>query len=531
MVTAFQSRPSADILRRLFMNDESFAIPPRNLADVLTARAATDTSRLAYADRNTELTFGELYAEASAIAAGLVQRGVQSGDRVVLGLTAGLNFVRVFWAVQLLGAVSCALNPQAPAITTVKRALRVRPKLLITMDDNLAREARAAGIDAIAQLPQANQTLPRCTATGHDVAVLQTTSGTSGEPRIAMITHDNIMTSVRGGRVLGLTRDSVFVAWVPPWHDLGLIRFMIGAAYAGAQCHIVAPSIHTIPEWLATIARVRGTLTGAPDFAYRLATRFVPPNRLDLSSLKHATSGGEPVRLSTIRSFESSFGLEGVIRPGYGLAEATLAVTCLRAGERLRTDERGNVSCGAAAPGAELRIDAEDGLPGEILVRGPLVFAGYFEAEEATRDVLREGWLRTGDIGRLDSDGHLYVLGRKRAMLKRGGSVLAPRELEEAAQEVAGVKIAAAVGLATDDKTEAIIVAVEVDAEEDLERVMREVAESIRGAVGFLPECVVVLKARTLSRTANGKLRHDVLRAGLSDGTLQREGAILTSST
>jgi acyl-CoA synthetase (AMP-forming)/AMP-acid ligase II len=320
------------------------------------------------------------------------------------------------------------------------------------------------------------------------------------------------------------------VSWVPPWHDLGLIRFILTAPYVGAQCHIVPPAVNTIPEWLATIARVRGTFTGAPDFAYRLAARFVNPKTVDLSSLTDARSGGEPVRLSTIRLFEETFGLPGVVKPGYGLAEATLGVTSLGAGEPLRVDEHGNVSCGTALPGAEVRIDAAECQPGEILVRGPLVFAGYFEAEEATRAIIRDGWLHTGDTGRLDADGHLYVLGRTRAMLKRAGSVLAPRELEEAAQEVSGVKIAAAVGLATESGTEAIVVAVEADADHDLDQLMRDVAESVRRAIGFLPERVVVLKPRTLPRTANGKLRHDVLRTALMDGTLQREGAIVTSS-
>lgn len=513
------------------MTDDSFAVQPRNLADIIISRAATDTDRLAYAERTAQLTFGELHAEAAAIAAGLAQRGVQARDRVVLCLPAGLEFVRAFWAVQLLGAVSCALNPGTPVFTTVKRALRVRARLLFTPDEDLAREARLAGIETITQLPRESATTLRSgVCTGEEVAVLQTTSGTSGEPRAAMITHHNILTAAAAGRVMGLTPDSVMVCWVPPWHDLGLIRFLITGPYFGAACHIVPPAVHTIPEWLATIERVRGTFTGAPDFAYRLAARFAAWKNFDLSSLQHARSGGEPVRLSTIRRFEDAFGLPGVVEAGYGLAEATLGVAARRAGESLRVDERGNVSCGTALPDVVMRIEADEGSPGEILVRGPVVFAGYFDGLEETREILSDGWLRTGDIGRMDHDGHLYVLGRKRAMLKRGGSVLAPRELEEAAQEVTGVKIAAAVGLVTADQTEAIVVAVETDADSDPQRVVREVGESVRKAMGFLPERVIVLGRGSLPRTANGKLRHDVLRAALMDGTLQEEGAILRSS-
>ena len=173
------------------------------------------------------------------------------------------------------------------------------------------------------------------------------------------------------------------------------------------------------------------------------------------------------MRRSTIAGFEERFGVPGVLRPGYGLAEATLGVTALRPGEPLRVDGRGNVSCGRPFPGVEVRIARRTGeeASGEILVRGPAVFAGYFDAAEATAEALRDGWLHTGDVGRLDADGHLYVLGRRRALLKRGGAPLAPRELEEAAGSVPGVRLAAAVGLppAGDAATEEIAVAVEAD--------------------------------------------------------------------
>ena len=159
------------------------------------------------------------------------------------------------------------------------------------------------------------------------------------------------------------------VSWVPPWHDLGLVRFMIGSVYNGAACHIVTPSIQTIPRWLETITKVRGTISGAPDFAYRLAARFADPSAIDLSSVRWMTNGGEPVRLSTIEAFETRFDCRGVVCPGYGLAEATLGVTCIRPGETIRVDERGNVGCGKALPGVEVKIDVEgDDGAGEILV-------------------------------------------------------------------------------------------------------------------------------------------------------------------
>jgi acyl-CoA synthetase (AMP-forming)/AMP-acid ligase II len=451
------------------------------LDQVLALRVAGE-DRVAFVERDARLTYHELSHDAGSLAAGLAERGVRRGDRVALLLPAGLDFVRVFWAVQRLGAISCALNPFAPAETIARRVARIRPRLTVTSVDEVPRLGGMAS--AAPQDPEG-------------IAYLQATSGTSGEPRLAMIRHRNVAAVQRAAiEAMGITANDVLVSWVPPWHDLGLVRFVITPVFTGASCHIVTPSVRTIAEWLATIGRVGGTITGAPDFAYRLAMRLADPRNVDLSTLRFATNGGEPVRQSTIAAFEERFGVRGVVLPGYGLAEATLGVSTIRPGERLRVDERGNVSCGRPMPGVEVRIDVS----GEILVRGENVFAGYFDAAEDPR---RDGWLHTGDAGRLDEDGHLYVLGRRRAMLKRGGATLAPREVEEAAMHVAGVKIAAAVNVDGE-----IVVAIESDAVD----ITSEVARSIHHALGFRPRVMVA----SIPRTSNGKIRYDALRENLT---------------
>ncbi|HYH46828.1 MAG TPA: AMP-binding protein, partial [Thermoanaerobaculia bacterium] len=360
------------------------------------------------------------------------------------------------------------------------------------------------------------------------IAFLQPTSGTSGEARAAVVLQRQVIASLCATReMVGIGPADVLVSWVPPWHDLGLMRFVLGPVYFGAPCHLVQPAIRTLPQWLRTAAEVHATVLGAPDFAWRLATRLVDPQGLDLSAVRYATNGGEPVRQSTILAFEERFGVPGAIRPGYGLAEATLGVTGLRPGEPLRVDERGNVSCGRPMPGVEVRIAGSD--TGEILVRGPAVFAGYFEAPEATAEALRDGWLHTGDIGRNDADGHLYVLGRKRALLKRGGAPLAPREVEEAVEGVPGLRVAAAVGLppAAGASTEEIAVVIEADPAADPARVAGAAAAAVEAALGFAPDRVIMLAPRTLPRTTNGKIRHGVLRQALIEGELEAQGAVL----
>lgn len=467
-----------------------------SLVDVLAQHAASQPDALAYAHDGELLTYGQLFEDAGALASGLMQAGVRAGDRVAMLMPAGLDWMRAFWAIQRAGAVSCAFNPYVPAETSARRAARVRPALILT---------------SLEDLPRGASDLPRPDVGPESLAFLQPTSGTSGESRAVMIRQRNILSVVQGAlEAYDVTAGDVLVSWVPPWHDLGLVRFVIGTICNGSSCHIVTPSIQNIPRWLETVKNVRATITGAPDFAYRLATRLVDPRSVDLSSVRWMTNGGEPVRQSTIEAFESRFGGRRMICPGYGLAEATLGVTFTRPEDPIRIDERGNVSCGKPLPGVEVRID-----DGEILVRGDGVFAGYFDAPEATAETLRDGWLHTGDVGHLDDDGELYVLGRRRAMLKRGGAVLAPRELEEAAQNVDGVRVAAAIGMTRVDATEEIVLAIEIDPRADSDAVSAAVAQEVRRTIGFAPERVIVMPPRSIPRTYNGKIRHDVLREQL----------------
>ncbi|MFL6247186.1 MAG: class I adenylate-forming enzyme family protein [Thermoanaerobaculia bacterium] len=464
-----------------------------SLADILAQRATARPHALAYAHGSERITYGELFEDAGALASGLMQAGVRAGDRVAMLMPAGLDWMRAFWAIQRAGAVSCAFNPYVPAETSARRTARVRPALILTSLDDLPRGASNP---------------PRPDVDLESLAFLQPTSGTSGESRAVMIRQRNILAVVRNAPI---TEDDVLVSWVPPWHDLGLVRFVIGTIFSGASCHLVTPSIQTIPLWLETLTRVRGTVSGAPDFAFRLAARLVDPRGIDLSSVRWMTNGGEPVRQSTIEAFESRFGGRSIC-PGYGLAEATLGVTLTRPGDPIRVDERANVSCGQPLPGVEVRIE-----DGEILVRGDGVFAGYFDAPEATAETLRDGWLHTGDVGYLGTEGELYVLGRRRAMLKRGGAVLAPRELEEAAQNVEGVRVAAAIGMTRMDATEEIVLAIEIDPRADGDAISAAVAQEVRRTIGFAPERVIVMPPKSIPRTYNGKIRHDVLRGELQN--------------
>jgi fatty-acyl-CoA synthase len=489
---------------------------PKTLRDVLLARAETDPDRLAYEDELRRITFREL-ARAAALRAGqLAEMGVRAGDRVALVLPSGIAFAEAFWGLQLLGATPASYNPSVPAQTLERRIARIRPRLVV----------REGDLDAA---PPPSHPAPEPADLGaEDLAFLQPTSGTSGEPRAAMLRHRSVLACMRANAEDDhIRRDDILVNWVPPWHDLGLVRFVIAAVYFGSPCHILQPAVRTIPAWLEAVGRFGGTVTVAPDFAYRLATRMVDPATVDLSTLRYLNSGGEPPRGSTIRQFEERFDVPGRLLAGYGLAEATLGVTVTMPGEPLKLDTHGNVSNGRPFPGVEVRIAGDGSEPGEILVRGDIVFAGYFDAPEESEQVLRDGWLHTGDIGYLDDDGDLFVLGRMRAMIKRAGAVIASRELEEAAQEVDDVRVAAAVGVPPQSAvSDSIVVVVETSRQstQPPETTAAEVSRSIVQTAGFAPTRVIVVPPATIPRTPNGKLRHSRLRELLLAGAIAGTG-------
>lgn len=510
-------------------------------AAALLARAQERPEALAFACDAERLTNSRLFFEASRIAAGLAAQGLAPRDRVALVLPAGLDFVRGFAAVSLSGAVPFAISPGLSPAVVMSRAERGRPRLVLASANLRAELARAGdgglevvAIESIARPVDLPFAPPRVEP--EDPAILQLTSGTTGEPRFAVLSH-RALTAWRRQAIGPLlpTPDDVLAGWVPPWHVMGLMRFVWLPIVCGGEVHLVAPSVRTLGSWLETAARVRATFTSASDFALRMAVRVVGQRTLDLGSLRWVATGGEPVRATTIRGFETKFDLPGIVRPAYGLAEATLAVTGVRPGEPLVLDAAGNVSCGRPLPGAEVRIvDKHDaccptGQLGEIQIRTPALFSGYFDGVPGDSRWLADGWLATGDWGHLGPEGELYVFGRRRTLLKHGGATFAPRELEEAAERTAGISAAAAITLGHTGSEGGVLVIVAEDSSpesrEPQERA-REVASAVRREIGILPGEVILLRPGTLPRTESGKLRHAELGRMLAAASLD-PGSVL----
>ncbi len=514
------------------------AYPSRPLFVFHDARGALLRALPSPASNSCELDHGALATLSRRLAVGLLSRGISHGDRVALTIDAPAGdfapaalTIAAILACYRLGATPAVLNTEVPKVALDRRLATLGPHL--RLDTALAKGLLAAAPDHPDSLRDALAATTPSTPT--TPAFLQLTSGTSGEPKAAVITHQNLLASLTASeRAVGIgpsNPDDILVGWVPLHHDLGLVRFALTPLYAGTRTHLLPPTIASLEAWIRLIAEQSATVTGAPDFAYRLATRIVPAR--PLPSLRLATNGGEPVRHSTLTHFEARFGCPGAVRPGYGMAEATLGITAVRPGDIVTVDERGAVSCGLPLPHLELRIvpltytpttDTEPpsvptGELGQVAVAGPNVFAGYLSPTSSNLDrtTFVGRWHLTGDTGYLAADGRLTVLGRSRVMLKRAGAMLAPRELEEVADRSGaplGVRFTAAVGI-TGPVSDDIALVAEVRPGLDdaaLSNIRQALDASLREALGFSPQRIVLAPPGTIPLTHNGKIRHAALR-------------------
>jgi fatty-acyl-CoA synthase len=413
------------------------------------------------------LSFPELWRTACQRANRLHELGLEKGDRVAIILPETDTFVLGFLGCLTAGLVPVPVSPPlTPAKMdaygeTVRHILRASgAKALITMPrlqgllGELLSGAGPGGEDVRVILDGAlegaleDDPEPPCTVAPGDLAFLQFTSGSTPEPKGVMVTHENLSVNAEAIMFDGLrsTPRDRGVSWLPPFHDMGLVGFVISPLYAKVPVMFL-PTMSFIRRpriWLDAIHRFRGTITFAPSFAYSLAARWVTDEQMqgwDLSCLKVLGCGAEPSPRDVLQGFADRFAPVGLsakaLLPCYGLAEATLAVTFVGLDEEMKIDrvcadsmKRGEarapngrgtielVSSGRPFPGHRLRIVDEAGSPvaervvGQILLRGPSVTAGYWGHPEETAEVFRDGWLHTGDLGYL-ADGELYVCGRK----------------------------------------------------------------------------------------------------------------------
>ncbi len=516
------------------------------LTELMRRRAALSPASQYFHLYGHTVTYAELWAQSGRYAASLARAGVGRGEKVALIYPTCAEFFYTFFGACRIGAVPVPLYPTLGVEATAAVLADAEAAAVATIGwfrAGVAESARLAGVRTILEPPDLEADAPPAPfveAREEDLAFLQYTSGSTGQPRGVMLTHDNVVSTVKFmAEAVGVTAADRVVSWLPLYHDMGLIGCSFTPPLVGTPLWLLPPDLRNPRQWLELVTEIRATFTVSPDFGYRNCVRNIRDTTgIDLSSLRAALSGAEPVRTSTTAAFERHFGLKHVIAPCYGLAEATLAVAVWPFGTPLRTDASGRfISAGLPCRGVSIRIlppgdarDPAEALPalseGEICVKSPGVMRGYYNNTEATARVLTpDGWLRTGDLGFLDADGYLFVTGRLKDVLVLGGENVAPLDIEELVDHVPGVRYSAAVGVESDRTgTQRLYVVAEVRDEsaspEAYHRLVADIVKRVHEGRGHRPARVLLVRTGTIPKTSSGKIQRSRLGEMIAERAL-----------
>lgn len=528
-----------------------------------------------------DLTYQSLYQEAQALAGRLRARGVSPRETVALMLPTQREFFTLFFGILFAGAVPVPLYPptRREALAEHLRSQaailsNAQAKLLIAVEEakRLAPLLRplAPSLEAIAtpeDFTHGASEPPLLSAAPRDTALLQYTSGSTGQPKGVILPHAQLLANLRAlGEAARISEADVFVSWLPLYHDMGLIGAWFGSLYFGIPGVLMNPlAFLARPErWLWALHAQKGTLTAAPNFAYELCVRQIPDDALeglDLSALRLAVSGAEPVNPETLSRFISRFEAYGLkptaVAPAYGLAECVVGLSLTPPGrgpriETLRREpflndgravlaEAGEktalafVSCGKPLPEHRVRAVDAQGSPlperqvGHLEFSGPSSTPGYYRNPEATRKLRRDGWLDTGDMGYL-ADGEVFVTGRAKDMIIRGGQHLFPEPLEEAVSELPSiVPNGVAVFGAPDPRsgTERLLVFAETaeSRPEALEALRRSIQALGLQILNTAPDAILFGAPQSAPKTASGKIRRSACRELYLQGKLGKPQA------
>jgi 1-acyl-sn-glycerol-3-phosphate acyltransferase len=531
---------------------------------------------LASDDEIQTCSYAELDTRARRVAAGLHASGLLRQQACALMLPTSLDFFAVYCGILMAGGIPVPIYP---------------PFRMSQIEDHLKRQAGIlANCEAaiLVTVPEATlvagflkgdvPTLHRVTTPGEleaadgalepvpvhagDVAFIQYTSGSTGNPKGVVLTHANLLANIRAmGHAAQAGPRDVFVSWLPLYHDMGLIGAWLGTLYFAVHLVLMSPVsfLGRPARWLWAIHRTRATISAAPNFAYEICASRLDEQELqglDLSSVRWAFNGAEPVSADTMTRFATRFAPFGfdprALAPVYGLAESALDITfppprrgvlvdyidreaLVHAGRAVPIAPGDPhalklVACGRALPGHAVRIADRKGreLPerteGRIEFRGPSATSGYYRNPEATASLFDGDWLDTGDLGYLAA-GELYVTGRAKDMIIRGGHNVYPYELEDAVGSLPGVRKGCVAVFGARDATaatERIVVLAETRETDPgaRDRLRGEINQLAVALIGGPPDDIVLGPPHAVLKTSSGKIRRAATRDAYERGLL-----------
>ena len=561
----------------------------QTLVEVLRWHAARNASRthvLLYDDDEhvQAITYSELLADAERVAAALQARGLRVRQTVALMLPTGRAYLTTFFGVMLVGGIPVPIYPPARLAQLEDHLQRhahilanAQTTFIITVPQAKAiatlLRSRVPGLREILDADElaSPATAPPCPAAADDIAFLQYTSGSTGSPKGVVLSHANLLANLRAmGAACDVSSADVFVSWLPLYHDMGLIGAWFGALYFAFPLVLMSPLAFLARplRWLATISRHRATISAAPNFAYELCARKIADEEiaqlsqiggLDLTSWRLALNGAEPVSAATIDAFAARFAPYGLrreaITPVYGLAENSVGLAFPPPGRGPRIDviareplareqrallapaderpERATlriVACGYALPGHPIRIvDSAGGeLPerhvGRLQFRGPSATAAYYRNAPATQALIRSGWLDSGDLA-YSAGGEIFLTGRVKDLIIRGGRNVYPYELEQAVGNIDGVRKGGVAVFASHEAQgvgEKLVVVAETRESEPgrREAVRQAIAQAALDVIGIAADDIVLAPPNAVLKTSSGKIRRAASREAYENGTL-----------
>jgi 1-acyl-sn-glycerol-3-phosphate acyltransferase len=553
------------------------------LVDALRRRAAAEPNRVhvfLHTDgESRKITYTELWDGSARIAQSLRERGVKRGESVAIMLPTGLDYLQSFMGVLAAGGIAVPLYPPARLdrlVEYLQRQARIlanaNARIMIAMEEAVpvARILRGAApalenILSVNTLRSSSEPIADSVGAASEAALIQYTSGSTGDPKGVLLTHANLLANIRAiAAGIKLSPADAAVSWLPLYHDMGLIGTWLNSMVNGIPLTLMSPlTFLARPErWLWAIHEGRATLSPAPNFAYELCVRKIRDDALvglDLSSWRCASNGSEPVSAATLDRFAKRFAPFGLRRdalfPVYGLAECAVALCFPPVGraplvdvvQRQPFEREGRavpaaagaaaplsfVSVGQPLPAHEVRLVDEKGqqvgerIIGRLLFRGPSCTSGYYRNPEATaRAISADGWIDSGDLA-YQANGELFITGRVKDLIIKAGRNLVPQEIEEVAGAIEGIRKGCVAAFGAPDEasgTERLIVLAESRRTEADERARleREVVAAVSTEVGIPPDVVRIVPPATVPKTSSGKIRRGAAREAFEAGRIGR---------
>lgn len=535
-------------------------------------------------------SYTDVERESSRFAGAMQALGLRKGDRIALILPDNADFVFAFLGAVRAGIVPVPIYPPTGLgklagylENTLHIVAQSGSRILLTNKEIKLLlgtiQAKAPGLEqvvAVEDVRVSREKLRPVDVSLDDVCFLQFTSGSTARPKGVTLTHANLAANVRAIMQLGLSVTDAGdsgVSWLPLYHDMGLIGFVIAPIYHRNAITFLPPLLFLKrpARWLEAVSQYKGSISFGPNFAYALCVKRIKDSELkgiDLSPWRVAGCGAEPIRAENLHAFAQKFAPYGfnekAFMASYGLAESTLAVsfslgdgvvTDVVDGDKLWSEGRAEpltasndskarasaiVRCGPAFDGHEIKIfsaeDTESEKPlgerevGEIRIRGASIMQGYHGDPEATRKAFAGGYLRTGDLGYI-ADGNVYVCGRSKEVIIVNGRNYYPQDIEWEASQVEGVRKGNVIAFGTmtgPGDRERVIVVFETSVVDEKQKsaLVAQARESIQQAVGLTVDELVPVAAGVLPKTSSGKLQRSKTRELYESGELtQRTSA------